>query len=168
MRILQHIADIAVQPQLGAFPVVPAVDEDGTLCWLKKAAGQVDQGGFSRTGFADNSDRGAGGDLQIEVLQNVFVPVRIAECHISEFDITADRLPIFGFPHKIVPVLLYHVGGILNNGYLFQKAADTFDVGLGGDNVRQNTGNLLDGLKNAHRVGSESRQSSNFHQSLHR
>ena len=136
MGVLQHVTDITVQPQLGPLPVIPAINEDGSFRWLEKPAGQVDQGGFSRTGLAHNSDRRAGGDLQIEVFQNVFVSIRIAERHIPKFDVAADRLPIFGFSHKVVSVLFHHVGSILNSGHLFQKAADPLDIGLGRDDVR--------------------------------
>ena len=41
VRGLQYIADGRMQPQLAAFPGVPAVDEHLTFCGLKEAAHQV-------------------------------------------------------------------------------------------------------------------------------
>ena len=59
MRVLQHIADAAVQPQLRTLAVVHAVDENFALCRLKKPAGKVDQGALARTRLAYDGDRHA-------------------------------------------------------------------------------------------------------------
>ena len=167
MRILQYITDVAVQPQLRTFPIIFAVDEDRACRRLEKPAGQVDQGGFSRSGLAHNGDRRAGGDFQIEVFQNVFAPVRIAESHVPKFDVPADWLPIFGFAYKIVAVFFHDLRCVLDGRYLFQKAADPLDIGLGRDDVSQDTGNLLNRFKNTDRVRGKRRESADFHQPLH-
>ena len=82
MRRLQHIADCAVQPKLRAFPGIAPVNEHASLRRLEEAADKVDQGGFSRARFAHDSNIGAKGNFQIEMLQNIFVAVRIAEADI--------------------------------------------------------------------------------------
>ena len=56
VRGLQYITDVAVQPQLGALPVVHAVDENLTGGRLKEAAGQIDQRTLSRSVRSCKSD----------------------------------------------------------------------------------------------------------------
>ena len=67
MRRLQHVADAGVQPQHRALAVILAVDEDAALSGLKEAAGKVDERAFARARFADNGDRGTGGNIERKV-----------------------------------------------------------------------------------------------------
>ena len=61
---MQHVADAGVQPQHGALAIILAVNEDAALSRLKEAAGKVDKRAFARARFADNGDRGAGGNIE--------------------------------------------------------------------------------------------------------
>ena len=54
VRCLQHISDGRMEPKLATLPRIPAVDQHLTLSGFIEPAYQVDQGGFSRTGFANN------------------------------------------------------------------------------------------------------------------
>ena len=63
MGTLEHIADVGMEPQLAPLPVVPAIDEDLTLCGLKEPAGKVYQGALPCPGLAHDGHGGARGNL---------------------------------------------------------------------------------------------------------
>ena len=67
VRILKHIAQTAVEPELAPLPVILSVDENLASCRLKEAAGQVYQRTFSGSGLADNGHIGSCRNLQIKV-----------------------------------------------------------------------------------------------------
>ncbi len=101
------------------------------------------------------------------MFQDIFVSVRITKGHVPKLDIPFYRFPVFGFSHKAVPIFFHHLGRILDGGHLLQQSGDPLDIGLSGDNIRQNAGDLLDRFEDTHRIGGKRRQGTDFHQTLH-
>ena len=144
---LQHIADVGVKPQLAALPVVLAVDEHPAAGGLKEPAAEVHQGGFARAGLPHNGHGGAGGHVQVEVLQHVFRAVGVVEGHVLKGDVAKERLPVLPLGREGGAVLLHHFGAVGDFGLQLQQGGDPLDVGLGGDEVGDGAGQGL------HRVG---------------
>src|ERR1019366_4067958 len=65
-----------------------AVDEDGAGRGVVDAWDQVDERRFAGTGGADDGEAGAGGDAQVDVLENGDAVV--SEIEIAEFDFAED------------------------------------------------------------------------------
>ena len=70
MRRLQDDPDPGLDRLQGIFPVIFAVDADGTLLGLVEPAHQVDDGRFTATRRVDQGDRLATPDMQAEILQH--------------------------------------------------------------------------------------------------
>ena len=68
MGRLQHVAQRRMQPQLGALPGIPAVDQQAAFRRLIEPADEAGQRGFARTGLAHDGEVRAEGDLQVKVL----------------------------------------------------------------------------------------------------
>ena len=68
MRRLQHIADRVMQPELGALPRVPSVDEHPPRRRLIEAANEICQRRFARAGLPHDGEIRAKGDFEVEVL----------------------------------------------------------------------------------------------------
>ena len=85
------------------------------------------------------------------------------EAHIAELDIAFDGLPVFLFREKAVSVLLDNLRGIHHLGLFVQKAGDTLDVGLGGNELRQVPRHLLNRLEDAHCISREGRERTDQH-----
>ena len=166
MRALQHIAQRAVQPRNASLPVIPAVDEDPPLGRLEEAAGQVDQCALSGAGLAHNGDRGPGRNVQAEVLQHIFRAVRVVEGDIVKGDVAADRLPVFRLLRKQCAVLFCHFGRILHVRLLLEEAGHALNVGLGGDQLGEVGGHVLDRLEHVHGIGGERRERADHHRVL--
>ena len=164
---LQDIADAAVEPELGPVPGVFSVDQDPAPGRLVEAAGQVDQGGLARAGLADDGHIGALRHLQIKVVQDQLIPVRVHKGHILEFHFSQDRLPVFPFGMEMVPVFLHDLRPVLHIRLLGQKAREALDIDLDRDQGRQGGDDLLDGLQHAHRIGHEGRQGPDPDDALH-
>ena len=52
----------------------------------------------------DDGDVRAKGDGEIEVLEDIFLAVRVAEADVAELDIAVDGLPVFLFGREAVAV----------------------------------------------------------------
>ena len=156
--VLQHIADVGVQPQLAPLPVIHPVDEDLSPGGFKEPAGQIHQGALARTGLAHDGHRGALRDVQGKVLQYILAAVGIAEGYIPELDLAPQRLPIFLFGVEGIAVFGLHLRGVLHLGLLVQQVGDPLDGGLQGDELGDVGRRHLDGLEDAHRVAGKGRQ----------
>ncbi len=73
MGILQHIADVGVEPQLAALAVVHAVNEDLSLRRLEEPAGQIDKGALAGPRLAYDGHRGPLRDVE-EKCSSTFSP----------------------------------------------------------------------------------------------
>ena len=166
VRVLQHIADGGVQPQLGALAVVAPVDEDAAGRGLKEAAGEIDERGLARAGLADDGDGGAGGDLQVEVGEHVLLAVGIAEGDVLKLDVAADGLPVFADGMEAVAVAGDDLGRVDDEGLLVEQSGDALDVGLHADEVGEHAGQALDGLEDAHGIGEEGGERADHHAAL--
>ena len=155
MGVLEHIADVAVEPQLAALPVIHPVNEDLPLSGLKEPAGQVHQGALACAGLAHDGHGGPLGDVQGEVLQHVVAAVGIAEGHVPELDLAPDGLPVLPLGVEGVAVLFHHLRAVLDLGDLIHQVRDPLDGRLEGDKLRDVGGGHLDGLENAHGIGGE-------------
>ena len=152
---LEHIADAAVQPQLAALPVVLAVNEDPSPGGLEEPAGQVHQGGFSSAGLAHNGHGGAGGHVQGEVLQHVFVAIGVAEGDVVKGDVSLDGLPVLPLGLKGGAVFFNDFRGVGDLGLQLQQGGHPLDVGLGGDEVGDGPGQGLHRVSDAQGKGHE-------------
>jgi len=85
---LQYIADGGVEPQLGALPGIPSVNEKGALGGLVEAADQIDKGGFACACLAYDGKMGTEGNIQGEILQNGLLAVGVLEADIPEGNVT--------------------------------------------------------------------------------
>ena len=164
---LQDVADAAVEPELGPFPGVPAVDQDLALRRLIETAGQVDQGRLARARLADDRDVGPLRDLQIEVLQDHLISVRIHEGHIPELHLSVQGLPVLFFRMEIVAVLFNDFGRVHHVRDLRDQAREALDVDLDRDQGGQGIDDLLDRAQHAHGVGHEDGQGSDPDDALH-
>ena len=81
VRLLKHIAQMRLKPQLRALAVVHAVDQDASLGRLIEAADQVYDGALSAARFAHQRDGLARLHVQVEVLQHLFA-AGIPERHV--------------------------------------------------------------------------------------
>ena len=158
MGILQYIADVGVEPQLAALPVVPAVDQDLAGGGLEEPAGQVDQGALPRPRLPHDGYGGARRDVEVEVGEHILSPVGIAEGHVPELNLSPQLLPVLPLGVEGVPILFHHLRGIHDHGPLVQQASDPLDGGLERDELGQVGGDGLDGLEHPHGVGGEGRQ----------
>ena len=168
MGALQHIADIGVEPQLAALPVVPAVDQNLSLGWFKEPAGQVDQGGFARPGLPHNGHGGARGYMEAEVLQHIVPAVGIAEGHVLELNLSLEGLPVLPLGVEGVSVFFYDLGGIGDLGLLIEQVGDPLDGRLEGNELRQVGRGDLNGFKDAHGIGDKDRQGGDIQRLLRR
>lgn len=73
MRRLQNVADVRMEPELAALARVAPVDEHLPLRRLEEPADKVHQRRFARAGLTHDGDVRPLRDLQVEVLQNVFL-----------------------------------------------------------------------------------------------
>ena len=158
VRILQHIADVRVQPQLAALAVVPAVDEDLAGGRLKKAAGEVHKRALARAGLADDGDGRSGGDFQREVRQHVLAAVRVAERDVAELDVAAQRLPVFALGVEGIAVAGDDLRRVGDLRLFVQQARHALNGGLQRDEFCDVRGRHLDRLENADGVGREGRE----------
>ena len=158
MRRLKHIADRAVQPELRALARVAAVDEHAARRRLVEAADEVGERRLACARLADDGDVRPEGDLQVEMLQNVFVAVGILEADVAELDITAQALPVLPFRLKAVAVALDDRLGVVHVRLRFEQLCQTLDVDLRGHEIRKGVHQPADGLHHALRVGHEHRE----------
>ncbi len=152
MRRLQHIANVAVQPQHGAFAVVAAIYQNFPVCRLKKAAGKVYKRGFSRAGFPHNRHRCSCGNFQVKMGKDFLCSVRILKRHVLEFDIALQRLPVFFFRFKGCAVLFNDGRRVGNLRLQLQQVNHALDVRLCGDKVRNRPCQLLYRFKYTQRI----------------
>ena len=157
--ILQHIADVGVEPQLAALAVVHAVNEDMSLRRLEEPAGQIDEGTLAGPRFAYDGHRGPLRDVEGEVLQHVLAAVGIAEGHIPELDLAPQRLPVLPLGVEGVAVFLNDLRGVLNLRLFVHQVGYPLDGGLQRDELRQIGGGHLDGVEDADGIGGKGRQS---------
>ena len=80
-----NIADAVTQFPLGNAADIPAVHQDLALCHIKKAGDQIHQRRFARARAADDGGGLAGKGCEIDVRQNIFLAVGIAEGDMPEF-----------------------------------------------------------------------------------
>ena len=155
------------EPELGPVAGVPAVDQDLALRRLIEAAGQVDQGRLARARLADDRDIGPLRHLQVEVLQDHLIAVRIHEGDIPELHLSVQGLPVFFFRVKIVAVLLNDFGRVHHVRDLRDEAREALDVDLDRDQGGQGVDDLLDRAQHAHGVGHEDGQGPDPDDALH-
>ena len=86
MGILQHIADLAVKPQLGPFPIIHAVNQYPARRHIVKSGNQITEGGLSAAGGAHDCHLLPGMDLQIQILKYLIMVVRIFKADIFKGD----------------------------------------------------------------------------------
>ena len=146
----------------GKLPRVPPVDEQAALGRLIEAADQVCQRGLARAGLTHDSHIGPEGDLQVEVLENGLVTVRIAEAHIFELDIAVQLFPVLLFGIKAVAVDRGDLGRILHVRLGLQQAGQALDVDLGGDQVGDGVHHPAHRLHHALGIGHEQRKGSDL------
>ena len=89
------------------------------------------------------------------MLQNLFVPVGVLECHILERDVAADRLPVFCLRGEAVAVALDDGVGVLHVRLGVQQLHQTLDVHLRRDEIRDRVHDPADGLHKPLRIGHE-------------
>lgn len=102
VRALQHISQVALQPQLAALAVIHAVDTDAAFRGLIKAAHQVHDGALAAAGFTHQGDGLPGLDLQIEMGEHL-LPILVAERHVPEAHVSMQLGPVFALGVKIIP-----------------------------------------------------------------
>ena len=161
---LEDVAEGGVEPELAALPVVFAVDQDLPRGRLEEPAGEVDKGRLARPRLADDRDGRAGGDVEVEVLEDVFAAVRVLEGDVLKLDFAFDRLPVFLFRLEGGAVFGDDFGGVLDHRLFIQQVHDPLDVRLGGNQFRDVGGEVLDRLEDADRVGRKGRQGPERHQ----
>ena len=166
MRRLKDIADVGVQPELAAFAGVPPVNQHLTLRRLKEAADQIHQRRFARAGLADDGDVGALRHLEVEMLQNVFFSVRIAEGHVAELDIAVQRLPVLLLRMERVAVLRRDLRRIAHVGLCLHELCEALNVHLHVHKGRKHLHQPLDRLHHALCVVHEHRKRTDQHHAL--
>ena len=157
MRILQHITDLAVQPQLRPLPVIHAVDQYPSLCGFEEPAHQIHKGGLPGPRLTDNGNIHPGWHMEVKMLQYIFLPVRIPKGNVLKHDIPPYLFPIIPIRHKGVAVFLKHMGLVYHIRLLFQQIRHPLDIRLTGNQVRQQSGQLLDRFEYNHRIGDKNR-----------
>ena len=153
MRRLQHVAKMAVQPQLGSFPCISSVDKKHAFRRFIEAADQVDQRGFAGAGLADDRDIAAMRNFEVEVLEHILLAVRIAECHIPEFDVSAQRLPVFPLWREAVSISLYDFRRIRDVRRLREEIGQALYIDLDRNEGRYVLDDELQRLHHAHCIG---------------
>ena len=94
MRILQHITNLAVKPQLRPFPVIHAVNQYPSLCRFKETPHQVHKGRLSRPCLTHNGNIHAGRHMKVKMFQHIFLPVRVHKGNILKHNVSLDFFPI--------------------------------------------------------------------------
>ena len=104
MRLLQHIAQMRLQPENAARPVIRAVDQYFALGRLVEPADEVHDRGFAAAGFAHERHGLPGLDGQREIVEHLLAAL-IMEGNMIEFDIALQTGPVFLLRVKAVAEL---------------------------------------------------------------
>ena len=111
VRLLEHVAEVRLQPELAALFIVHAVDQYLPLGGLVEAAQEVDDGGLARAGLADQGDGLARLDGEVEVFQHLF-PAGILEGYVLKLDIAMELRPVLALGVEVVAKNLRYLGRI--------------------------------------------------------
>ena len=130
MRRLKNVAYIAVQPELRSLPGIPPIDEKLTLSGFIEAADEIDQSGFAGAGLADDGDICPMRHLEVKVLKNIFVAVRVAERNIPEFNIADELFPVLLLRMERITVFFDDLRAVGDVGFLSKKFYDALNIGL--------------------------------------
>ena len=136
MRRLQHTSDCRMQPELRTLAGIFPIDQDAAGCRFIKAANQVGKARFPRSRLADNRKICAERNLQGKMVQNGFIPVRIAEADVSQFDISPNWFPVLPSGRKTVPVTGDYFLGIPDIRLCREQLRISFNVHLPGNQIR--------------------------------
>ena len=136
MRILKHISDLAVKPQLGTLPVIHAVYQYPSFRRFKETPRQIHQCGFACARLSHNRHIHTRRHVKIKMLQNIFFSVRIHERNVFKHDISPDLLPVLFLRVKRVPVFLNDFLFIHHIRFLLQQIHYPFDIRLTGYQIR--------------------------------
>ena len=168
VRCLQHIADMAVQPELGPLPCISPVDQHLPLCRLKKAADEVHKCRLPGAGLTDDGNRSSLRHDEVKVLKHHLLPIRIMKRHVPKLDITKKRLPVLPLRMEHVTVFFDNRGTILHIRLSMQKLAHPFNVYLYVQHRRNGLQNKLDRIHHLQCIRHEDGQCTDFHHTLHR
>ena len=149
VRLLQHIAQGGLQPQLAALPVIHAVDQDAPGSGLIKAAQQVHDGGFAGAGGADDGDGLARPDVQIKITEDLGA-VLVAEGDVLKGDGAMDLLPVLAPGVEVVAIFLDHRRAVLDVRLGLQQADHALGRGLDALHLGEGGGDVADGVEKLH------------------
>jgi hypothetical protein len=130
VRRLKNVAYIAVQPELRSLPGIPPIDEKLTLSGFIEAADEVDQRGFAGSGLADDGDICSMRYLEVKVLKNILIAVRVAERNIPEFNIADELFPVLLLRMERITVFLNDFRAVGDVGFFSEKFYYALDIGL--------------------------------------
>ena len=77
----------------------------------------------------------AKGDLQVEMLQDIFVAVGVLEGDVLEFDVAVDRLPVLLLRLEVVTVEIDDLLRVVHVRLRLQQLGKPLDVDLGRDKI---------------------------------
>ena len=157
MRLLQHIAQAGLQPQLAAFPVILPINKDAALGGLIKAAKQVHNGGFAGARGPYNGDGLTRLDLQVEVAQHLLA-VLVAEGDIAKLHLPGDGFPVFPLGVEVVPIAGDDLLGILDIRLRLQQTHHALGRSLDALQLRKRGRDVPDGVEKLHRVADKGGQ----------
>ncbi len=156
-----------MEPELGTLSSVPPVNQDLTLRGFVESADEVDQGGLAGPGFSYYCHIGPLGHLQIEVLEDHLIPVRVAEGDILEFHIPLQGFPVFFLRVEVVPVLFNNLRSVRHIGLLMHELHEALDIDLDGQQGRNRRNQKFHGFHHADRIGHEDRKLAQLQGPLH-
>ena len=144
--LLEDGGDVA--PQVGECEVaqVDVVEGDRPGVGVVGAQQQLGERGLARAAGADDGDLGAGGDLEVDVVQRGAVGAGVAELDAGDADVAAGAPHADGF------------GGFFDAGFRVEDLDDAFGAGAGGEDRVGESGEALDGAVELGDVGEEDEQ----------
>src|SRR5450432_2073136 len=149
MRLLQHHAEIRLQPLQRALAIIDTVDENLAAGRFVESTGEPDNGRLSAAGGADECDRLAGVNAQVEIAEHG-LPGFISEADVAKFDrvnfriITVDR-DRSGRWRMMTRNFFDHSRRIFDFQIGIEQTLHAFSGGLGALDLRDGVGQFLHG-----------------------